>query len=286
VYNLFTNYPIITYNNTLAVNILARVKFNDVAKNLGAVFYPYTISEGERPDSIAANYYDDPRYSWVVYMCNDIVDPYYDWYLTEKEFKEFIVKKYGSIERANIEIAYWEDNWYIDETTLTTAAYDALPPGRKKYFKPVTGVSGAVVNYERGQLGIAAETNKTIEITVANSASFSIGNYITQNTSGAMTGSGFIRGISDNTIVAQNILGEFANTAGAVGSLLNNDTGATSSVSNVVTINTSIPLDEQVFWTYLTKYEYEANLNESRKFIRLLDKSFIDQVEKELSEML
>ena len=192
MYNLFTNYPIITYNNTLAVNILARVKFNDVTKNLGAVFYPYTVGEGERPDSIAANYYDDPRYSWVVYMCNDIIDPYYDWYLTEKEFKQFIIKKYGSIERANIEIAYWEDNWYLDETTLTTAAYDALPPNRKKYFNPVVGVNGTVVSYERGQLGLAAETNKTIEIDVANSAAFSIGNYITQTTSGNLSGSGFI----------------------------------------------------------------------------------------------
>lgn len=286
MYNFFTNFPVITYNGALTVNILAKIKFREIALKNNAVFYPYTITEGERPDVIAANYYDDPRYSWVVYLCNDIVDPLYDWPLTEKEFKEFIIKKYGSIEAAYREIAYWEDNWYDDETTLTLGAYEALPSNRKKYFKPILGINNAVVSYERNRLDLSVETNKTIEITVSNSSNFIVGEYISQTTSGQLSGSGFIKAISDNKLVAQNILGQFSNTSGSVSNVTGLDSRATSAVSNVITTNVSIPVDEQVYWTYVNKYDYENQLNESKKFIRLIDKSFIDQIEKEIGELL
>lgn len=286
MYNLFTNFPIISYDGNAAVNVLAKVKFTKIAQNINAIFYPYTIAEGERPDIIAANYYDDPRYSWVIYMANDIIDPYYDWPLTEEEFKRFINKKYGSTENANREIAYWEDNWYADETTLSIAAYESLSADRKKYFKPNVGMRGNVINYSRNQLNLVVETNKTIEISVANSAGFAAEEYITQNTSGTLSASGFIKAISDNNIVVQNVLGTFANTAGSVSNLISSKSNSTSAVSNVTTINTSIPVDEQAYWTYVTKYDYESQLNEQKRFIRLIDKSFIDQIEKELGDLL
>lgn len=286
MYNFFTNFPLVTYNGTLSVNLLAKIKFKEIALKNSAVFYPYTIAEGERPDVIAANYYDDPRYSWVVYLCNDIVDPLYDWPLIEKDFKEYIIKKYGSIDAAYREIAYWEDNWYEDETVLTVAAYEALPANRKKYFKPIFGINNNVVSYERNQLDLSLESNKTIEITVNDTTGFIVGEYISQNNSGQLSGSGFIKAISDNKIVAQNILGTFANTAGSVSNVTGIDSRASSSVSNVITTHVSIPADEQAYWTYVTKYDYENQLNESKKFIRLIDKSFIDQIEKEIGELL
>lgn len=286
MYNFFTNFPVVSYNGSLAVNVLAKVKFNDIAKNISAVFYPYTISEGERPDIIAANYYDDPRYSWVIYLANDIVDPYFDWPLTEDQFKQHIIKKYTSIAKANQEIAYWEDNWYLDETTLTPAAYDALPAARKKYFKPLTGINNNTVSYVRNQLDEAVETNKIIQISVADSTGFTVGEQITQYTSGSLSGSGFICAINDNNIVVHHILGSFDTTAGNVGNIISVDTDLNTSVSEVITLVTAIPDDEIAYWTYVTKYEYEANLNEQKRFIRLIDKSFIDQIEKEMGDLL
>lgn len=286
MYNFFKNFPVTSYNGSLAINILAKVKFNDIVKSLGSVYYPYTISEGERPDIIAANYYDDPRYSWIIYLANDIVDPYYDWPMAQDEFNKYIVEKYGSIQTSQREIAYWEDNWYEDDTTLTVSAYNALPSYAKKYFKPIMGINSTPVNYTRSQLDVAIETNKTIQITVANTSSFAIGDYITQSntSSGGLLGSGFIKEISDNNIVAQNILGTFANTTGTTSSL--RTTNIESNVSDVITIHTAIPVDEQVYWTYVTKYDYENQLNEQKKFIRLIDKSFVDQIEKELALLL
>jgi hypothetical protein len=121
---------------------------------------------------------------------------------------------------------------------------------------------------------------------VADASGFTIGEYITQSTSGNLSGSGFIKAISDNNIVAQNILGSFETTAGSVGPVNGATSQASSNVSSTTTTNVSIPVDEQSYWTYVNRYDYENNLNEQKKFIRLIDKSYVDQIEKELGELL
>jgi len=284
MYTFFSNFPSITYNDSLAVNIIAKVKFNDVVKRIAAVYYPYTILDGERPDMIASNYYGDSRYSWLIYLANDIVDPYYEWPLTGTEFNEYIVKKYGSVSNCKRSILYWRVNWNNDETTLDVSGYNALPSNRKKYFRPVVGYSGNIVNYVRSELDYTVETNKTISIAVADATGFSVGNYITQTTSGSLSGSGFIKEISDNNIVAQNILGTFSATSGSLSNLIS-DT-VSSSISSVTSISDGIPSDELVYWTYVNAYDYENEVNESKRYIRMLDRSYLSQVEKEIGELL
>lgn len=286
MYNYFSNFPVISYNGALAVNALAKVKFTNVAKNLGAIYYPYTVLEGERPDTIAASYYEDPRYSWIIYLANDIIDPYYDWVLSDDEFKRYINKKYGSLENSYMQIAYWEDNWYLDDSSINTSGYNALPANLKKYWKPVLDYTGKTVSYSRNSLELAVETNKIIEVTVANSAGFAAESFVTQNTSGVRSGSGFIKTINDNTLVMYNILGSFSNTGGSVGNLSVYKGSTSSAVTNVVTINNAIPEDEAGYWTYVSAYDYESQINEQKRFIRLIDNSYVDQIEKEMSGLL
>ena len=49
----FKYFPTLFHSNTAATNIIARVKFEESVKNNLAVFLPYQISEGQRPDQIA-----------------------------------------------------------------------------------------------------------------------------------------------------------------------------------------------------------------------------------------
>jgi hypothetical protein len=47
---------------------------NSVIENFD-VFYPYIVTEGERPETIAAEYYGDENYAWLIFMSNNIKDP-------------------------------------------------------------------------------------------------------------------------------------------------------------------------------------------------------------------
>ena len=90
----FKKFPLVNYNNYAAINITERVVVTEESFRNPFIFYPYDLSEGQRPDQLADKYYNDQYLSWMLYMINQVEDPYYDWYLSEKDFQLFLCKKY------------------------------------------------------------------------------------------------------------------------------------------------------------------------------------------------
>ena len=114
----FSNYPRIAYdisgNNstvpdyTVAVNLLIRNKLKDAVEDDVAVYYPYIIPEGMRPDVLSYQYYGDTIYTWAIYLMNNIIDPYWEWPLSYKDLRSYLIDKYGSIETAKSQIHHYE----------------------------------------------------------------------------------------------------------------------------------------------------------------------------------
>lgn len=110
----FEPFPTIQYdlkkngNKTTVTDLFKRYKVLDVFKNQYAVYYDYSVKDGERPDVIAAKYYEDPSLDWIILLTNNIIDPQFDWPLDRESFKNFIVKKYGSVSAASEEIHHYE----------------------------------------------------------------------------------------------------------------------------------------------------------------------------------
>lgn len=105
----FKQFPEVVYNNYTVKNVLARVKISDLVKTSRTSYLPYTMDDSDAAWVIANSYYGSPDYVWLVYMSNDIVDPYYDWYKNTLEFESYIKKKYGSIEAAQAEIIGYKE---------------------------------------------------------------------------------------------------------------------------------------------------------------------------------
>lgn len=61
------------------------------------LYYPYTVAEGERPEDIAEFYYGSVDYVWLVYLANNIIDPYHQWPMDEKTFRNYLVDKYSDV---------------------------------------------------------------------------------------------------------------------------------------------------------------------------------------------
>jgi hypothetical protein len=100
------------------------------------------------------------------------------------------------------------------------------------------------------------------------------------------SGTGEVKFSSNNIVLINNIQGQFSNTAGNVGSLVKNYTFTTTSVTNTNTISTPISSDELFYWEPVTAYTYETEVNESKRSIKLIDKAYVDQIERELSELV
>lgn len=103
----FTEFPKTNYslkknkNFELLTNVTLRYKLRDTIKNKSAIYYDYIVQDSDRPDIIAEKYYDDSRLDWIIFLVNDIVDPYYDWPLNEQAFKDYMKSIYGSTSAAH-----------------------------------------------------------------------------------------------------------------------------------------------------------------------------------------
>lgn len=106
----FSNFPRVKYFNSIAVNITLRAAFIEKLKEKSVAFYPFVIRNGERPEHLAYDYYDSPEYDWLIFLANDIIDPYTQWPKGQNELDTFINKKYGSLEIAKSTVLFYRKN--------------------------------------------------------------------------------------------------------------------------------------------------------------------------------
>ena len=82
-------------------NLFKRVKIRqDILENL-AYFTQYRVSGDDRPDNVAFEIYGDESFDWLVLLSNNIMNVQAEWPLSQAAFNEFLIKKYGSIEKTN-----------------------------------------------------------------------------------------------------------------------------------------------------------------------------------------
>jgi hypothetical protein len=286
----FKNFPIINYNDNNAVDITKRIVFlNNVLKN-PYLFYPYEISSNERADQFSHRYYDDQFKSWVLYLSNDMIDPYYEWYMEDNVFNNFIKKKYGTIEEASLKIKHYTCNWE-SANPITVGAYNSLSPTLKTYWEPDYQNSNRIVQYKRKKIDQIHNTNKIVKYVVQNSVNFIKGeickihsnNYSLQNFRGQITG------IFNNVIYLQHIIGEsifdFTNQNYEY-NITGNESNFTSKLISSTLIQNNFLPEEEIYWSPLSFYQYELDKNAFNKTIKVLDKSYAKQIADNLESVL
>ena len=94
----------------IVTNILARVliKSHGWANIDGSItetligagyFQKYFIGDGDRPDTLAHQLYGDSELHWLLFYINGsrMINPFYDWPMTQYDLKKFANKKYDNI---------------------------------------------------------------------------------------------------------------------------------------------------------------------------------------------
>jgi Base plate wedge protein 53 len=282
--NFFKHYPSISYSNTIVKNILAKVAFQKDNDANYYTYHPYTIVEGDRADTLAYLYYGDPGYDWVIYYANMTVDPYFDWPLDTKSFKQFVENKYGSLTEARSKVKFYRSNYISDDTTISITAYNALSELQKSFWSPIIGNNSNIASYARKREDVVFNTNKTLslDISLVGEIEYSANEQVKQTSGGLVVATGSVRFSNSSVAVIDNIQGSFTTTYNLVGVT----SGANSTVSSVTTTSTSIDPTIQNYFVPVTFYEYEEELNEQRKNIRLLDSSFVIRIEEKFKELL
>jgi hypothetical protein len=274
----FDRFPIVDYDGDIAKNILARVDFTEKTKRDIYSTFQFTLEEGfERPDLLSYNYYGSSKFDWMIYLTNNIVDPYYDYYKSAEDFKSYIQSKYGSNSNARSITLFYRLNWHEDERLITIQQYDSLVANEtsnaQKYWKPKLTNTGAVIGYERLREEWMVSTNKvlSLSLTVA-PAGFEVGDRVSQTSTGAFATIDYID-LENKRLTVKHVSGAF---------VVNEEEG----IQEIKVLSQNIPEAEAEYWYAVNAYDDEQETNELKRNVVVLKSSYLAETEKQFIQQL
>jgi hypothetical protein len=227
-------------------------------------------------------------------MSNDIVDPYYDWYLNDYQFNSLMIEKYGSIERALKKIIFYRNNWATDDTEISVSFYNnTLQQSWKKYYSPIWGPGNKIVSYKRKQLDAVTNTNRIIEYTISanNTANGLILDELVDIKipgQDATVGTGEVIFANSTILRLKNVDGNTTATSTFNKTIVGETSFANVTVSNSDITFQNFTTDEGIFWSAVSYFDYETELNEQKKNIRLVGSEqhllLVDQFQRRMNE--
>lgn len=105
----------------VAKNIFRRFKINDSAIDTAMYFRKLTVTDADRPDVISQKVYGTSDYDWVILMSNNVINPYFDWPMSQPVLDDYINQKYA---------APYEIKHYETREVKNSAGATVLPEGQ------------------------------------------------------------------------------------------------------------------------------------------------------------
>lgn len=87
-------YPFSESDFVVAKNFFRRYQVNPDVFSYSVFFKQYAIEEGERPDTLADKAYGDPFLDWVIILTNNLVNPLFDWPLSQYQLRKYCESNY------------------------------------------------------------------------------------------------------------------------------------------------------------------------------------------------
>jgi len=85
----------------VVTNLMNRFTLEEQFKNNVAVYYKYSIMDGETPEQLSKKFYGETERHWIILSMNNIVDPFYDWPLSNRAFIKYVENKYATSQYAD-----------------------------------------------------------------------------------------------------------------------------------------------------------------------------------------
>ena len=157
----FSSFPKIVYDASgelrpkVVTNILRRVAIRAKIKDNAMLYDTYDIRNGDTPESLAHQLYNNPELHWVILMTNDITDRYHQWPMYEQQFNTYLTEKYDNpdgvhhyeiaqtsgdtsetIEVYNNSALYTGDtDFYVNATIITNREFEEREQDKKRKIK-------------------------------------------------------------------------------------------------------------------------------------------------------
>ena len=93
----FENYPKINYTfqngkTFEVVDMFRKVSFSQKFLQNDSAFLESLISQGEKPEQIAKQIYNNPELSWLLFLANGVINPHIDWPMEYSSYLDLVKK--------------------------------------------------------------------------------------------------------------------------------------------------------------------------------------------------
>lgn len=251
----FSNFPKIYYDFPqdatstklqILTDITTNVRIRKEVLENITVYDEYDIQEGETPEIIAEKMYGNPEYHWIIMLANQRYDYLKDFPMSSFELDAFIKDKYG-IDSVNDIHHYEKDNVIVE--------------GRATLKVPSSVIADIKVNdFIMNLVDSEFKFNARVESV----------NILSSTVNVMMDYGRFKDGV---TVIVKGI--------------------RTDELTSVTTydriVNFVIPTNGYTLadgYFPITNYTYEVNINETKRRIKIISKSLVDQIVKEFRALV
>ena len=144
----FNYFPLIKYDcsgngNFITIqDIMTRIKVINYIRLNGALFAKHSVKDGWTPEMVSQDIYVSSTFHWVLLLFNEIINTYYDWPLSVRNFQKFVTDKYTDPNAINhYEVSQSSGgNWvkitvesdFPGATAVTNIEYEATLQDKKR----------------------------------------------------------------------------------------------------------------------------------------------------------
>lgn len=145
----FSKFPDIPYLGQKMKDLSIALVIRPEIKNHKDLFFYYEPEEWETPETVAFDFYGQTGYNYIVMLMNDIVDPYFDWFMPRDILTEYCISKYGLptvVDGVYISDGYFAVNHWIHNGVQYAKPYD--PTGLIRGSAPFEAAAVSHFQYE------------------------------------------------------------------------------------------------------------------------------------------
>lgn len=273
----FTYYPTAVYQSKVITDLIVRTKIKDTWLGDPKLYYEYRYKDGDRPEHLAQKYYGDERLHWIILFTNNIFDSNWELPMTYEVFNRYINDKYNDlgaiVNKSGLQYAqttsdpiyqYQKQVTTINEEGTSTRYYVV---DEKTYFN----LTETPQIYSTGLTRIyyITTTENSNEIYISDTVGINSGDIINGN-SNIPFGSRIVSRLGTNT---------YTITENATGS-------GTLSKSFITSVYGGVIYQESRRTPKMSVYDREMEVNESKRDIKILNKSYVQQAMTEFVKLL
>ena len=74
---------------------MTRIKVRNYIRLNGALFSKHSVKDGWTPEMVSQDIYGNSNFHWILLLFNEIINTYYDWPLSTRNFQRFVTDKYA-----------------------------------------------------------------------------------------------------------------------------------------------------------------------------------------------